>query len=223
MIIGLIGGVTANAAAHIYEKICEIHRESTNEFPEIIIHSIKCSQEDENRFMNQKDEDIINVFKERIKRSCEIFKKSKVSTAVICCNTLSDLFENVAKEFEFEKILTPINCSRKKLLELNKRKPLILGTKYTINKELISKDGITQTQLSEDEKNNIQEFISSKINSEEKDEDALSIIIKEHSNEVDSIVISCTDLTKETITEKTSLEVIDSTEELIKCCINALR
>ncbi len=215
------GGVSAYSSAELYREICYRYREKTKKFPEIVMYSIEVSEEEEKRFQLERDKEIVSVFEGKLRSACKAFKELNVDTVAIDCDTLSNVFEAIAKEYGFANILTPVNCMRKRLAKEKKKRPIVLGTDYTVKNGLFIGNSITQVKLHPDDQESVQKFITSKINSTSIEKDSLLRVLNKYSS-MDSIIIGCTDISLEDLSGFASVPVFDSTTELISCCLDAL-
>lgn len=206
MKLGIIGGVSPFAFSSFYNCLCEEYRKKTGYYPDILIYSIKVSIAEEQEFLQNKvSNKTMSSIKSEIKKACKIFKNNNIDTVTICCNTLSSIFCEIAKEYKFKNIITPVNSVSNYLK--NNGRSLLLATGYT-NNQMLYKNVL---KISEEDQGVIEDFLREKINFN-KSVINIDEILKKY--EYDEIVLACTDINKNDLSVKKN--VIDSNECLIK-------
>lgn len=223
MKIGIIGGVSPFAFSVYYNDLCEKYRKQTNGiYPQLLIYSIRVTEQQESNFIRGTvSERIKQEIKEELKEGCKIFKQNGIDTVVICCNTLSEIFYDVAKLYEFKNIITPVDCIRAYVKSKKMKKILLFATKYTNDNLYKDMSNIIKLEISEQIE--LEKYISNKINGNHSNNKILERIIEKYSKEVDSVILGCTDIEKNAIKSFRNIEVIDSTEIMINQTLEKMR
>lgn len=215
MKIGIIGGVSPFAFSVYYNELCEKYRKLTNGmYPQLLIYSIAVSQKQEEDFLNGNvSKTIKSEIEQELKIGCNIFKKNDIETVVICCNTLSNIFYDVAKSYGFKNIITPVDSIRDYIKRKELTQTLLFATKYT--NDNLYQDIANLVKLEISEQNEVDKFISNKINGNYGNNQKLEKIIEKYSNKIDSVILGCTDIEKKDIKKFDNIEIIDSIKIMI--------
>ena len=210
MKIGIIGGVSPAAYTNIYSSLCYKYRTITGYYPEIISYSIEISQTEEKNFIenNLNSSGIANI-QQSLRKACKLFYENGVGIVTICCNTLSNVFFDIANEYGFQYIITPV-LAVNNFLAGNNTRNLLISTKYTSNNNLFT-NVIT---LSQEEQKMVDCFICDKANGKGNSKYINEIVEK---YDVDLVVLGCTDVEEKDI--KTKKRIIDSNELLVNECL----
>jgi len=213
MKVGIIGGVSPFACSNFYNSFCERYRKKNNFYPNLLIYSIKVSLAQEEEFLyNNVSDSTLNNIKSEIDKACLFFKKNDIEIVTICCNTLSNIFYEIASKYNFKLILTPVNSVNNYIVKNNK-KGLLLSTSFTSNQQLYKN---VETLTEEDQKV-LYQFLKNKINTNYS-EIKINDFLKKYN--FDFIILGCTDITKNDISLNTI--IIDSNECLLKDLLIAL-
>jgi len=208
MKIGIIGGVSPNACSIFYNDLCKKYRDRNFSYPELLIYSIKITKEIEDQFINNNITEVaLQNVKFEINNACIFFEKNAIECVTICCNTLSDIFYNIARNYKFKLIITPVIAVHKRLQETPY---LILGTRYTNDKlyaDALHLDDYDQTLLDY--------YLQDNINMKNPKIDINDILNKYN---CENIVLGCTDIKKQDlITQK---KIIDPSDYLLEKLIS---
>ena len=204
MKIGIIGGVSPYACSKFYNNLCHEYRKKTGCYPELLIYSIFVSKTQESEFINNNlSINTIDKIVVEINKACLLFKENNIETVTICCNTLSNIFEEVAKKYDFKNIITPANSIKQ---YVNFQKCLVLSTEYT-NYNIYT----NFIKLNKDDQLKLKKFIEDKINDDFSNIDLNKII---ESYDYDCIILGCTDINKNDL--KTNKLIIDSNDCLLQ-------
>lgn len=206
MKLGIIGGVSPFSCSNFYNSLCEKYREKTGFYPELLIYSIKVSFSQEKEFLyNKVSEKTLNSLKLEIDKACVFFEKNNIEIVTICCNTLSNIFLEIASNYDFKIILTPVASVNKYICQ-NSKNGLLLSTGFTSNQNLYKNVSV----LTKEDQQLLFKFLEDKINTNHS-QIKINEFLKKY--EFDFILLGCTDLHKEDISLNTI--VIDSNEFLL--------
>ena len=210
MKLGIIGGVSPYASSKFYNQLCEEYRSITSNYPSILIYSLQVSIKQEKEFLtNHVNVDTINNLKRQIDKACKIFKDNEIDIVIICCNTLSTIFSDIAKNYGFKNIMTPVQS----LSNHGNNRCLLLATSYTNDKNLYK----NFMRIDKQDQIILEKFIEEKIN-RNNSKINLDNIIKKY--DCDTVALGCTDISKEDI--KTSKQIIDSSRCLLNDVLKAI-
>lgn len=212
MKLGIVGGVSPYASSSFYNSICECFRDKYLYYPSILIYSIQVSIDQEEHFLNNNvDHETMLRIREELHRACEIFMKNEVKNVVICCNTLSLIFTEIAEKYNFDNILTPVSSLNK--YSLDNSNCLLLATGYTLGKNLYR--GFLN--LSAKDQLLLERFIHDKINKNYSNIN-LDDILSNYS--FDSLALGCTDIRKDDISK--DVKVVDAMQCLIHDALDVI-
>lgn len=212
MKIGIVGGVSPYAYASFYTRLCDEYRRMYHKYPQILSYSVEVSETQEIEFFsNNTSIKTLDHLTNELNKACLIFKQNNIKVVTICCNTLSNLFFEIASKYNFEKILTPVNAVDEYLKKNNIVLPLLLATSFSVDNDLYK--GVMK--LSKDDQNFVDEFITNKVNNVKSKID-INNIIKKYSNS--NVVLGCTDIISSDI--NCSVNSIDSVNCLLISCLN---
>lgn len=216
MRLGLIGGVSPFAYTKIYNCVCKKFREKHGIFPMITSVSIPAPLEMEDEFLVAEPSEItLQRIEAMLNDAFTILKSARVEAVGLCCNTLTDIFLRVGKQFAFKKMFTPYMLLNE-TVEWN-NKILLLGTGYTYQKLYGKTLPICISDL-----NLIKEYLTSNINGEFLHENGLDAVIDKYYDKVESIVLACTDIDKKCISNRYHKKIIDSNSLFINACLDIL-
>lgn len=220
MKLGLIGGVSPYAYADIYLRICDTYRQSSGAYPEIVSISLYVTEQEEKLFMaNSVDDSLRETFVHRIRSACCAFRECGIQAVGICCNTLSALFLEICKEFDFDVVYTPLSLVvEDSATRLMGQKCLVIASGYTY--ELLQ--DINAIDFSEQEVAYIEHFLLNQINGKSKYDNVFLNLIERYYDIVDAILLVCTDVTVESIAPEYRAKVIDSVKLFCDKCITVL-
>lgn len=223
MKVGLIGGVSPFAFSQFYNILCEKYREiSKGIYPELIIYSIKVTDEQETAFLeNNINKKIQDEIENEIEKACNLFKDNEIETVVICCNTLSNIFYNIARKYSFKNIITPVNSVISYIEEIDLKKTLLLATGYTNNNLYLELDSIIH--LNDSEQKVVEDFIKNKINNIKDKKLEFNEIINSYNSKIDSIILGCTDIEKGDLDNENQIKILDSVELMINKILKLMR
>ena len=216
MKLGLVGGVSPFAFAEIYCDICKNYRNLYGEYPQIVVYSVKCSKEDEDDFLCNKEQKSENIINE-LKSACEFFSKNGVEIVGICCNTLSNIFESVAEEYCFKRILTPVNAVLNNVKNHNDY--FVFATRFTCESKLY---GENVKYLSNENQLIVDKILSDKIDGKEdvNVNKNLQDIAKE--NNISNVILGCTDFCANDFMG-CNVNILDSSKLFADECIKVLK
>lgn len=223
MKVGIIGGVSPFAFSQFYNMLCDKYRERTKGiYPELLIYSIKVSEDQENAFLeNNIDNSVQKGIENEIEKACKLFEENKVETVVICCNTLSNIFYNIASRYNFKNIITPVNSVISYIREVDLRNTLLLATGYTNHNLYLELDSIIH--LNEYEQKIIEEFIRNKISNKKDKIAEFNEIINRYKQKIDSIILGCTDIEKQDLNNINEIKILDSVDLMINKTLKFMR
>ena len=197
--IGLIGGLGPEATVDYYNEIHNLFKkENTNlNYPEIIIYSVNMAH-----FLGlldqQKNEEATNYLVERINK----LKAAGADFAAITANTPHVLYPSISKAAELPTI-SIVEATRREASRLGISKPALFGTGFTMNADFYQKEfsKFNMDIIIPDEKDRV--MINTKlfteielgIFKEETRQELLNLVKKMiHENEVDGLILGCTEL-----------------------------
>lgn len=222
--IGLIGGIGPYGTMRYYNELMYAYKSIKEEFPSLLIDSIPMSKEIEEDFISDGNDVSRSRVIQMIKNSCEIFSRLEVEAVAIACNTLSPIFLEVSREFNFKKNFTPVGSVLKRMKIDQKHHPLILASNFTIQQNLYANENTHPVKLNISEQNFVNEKIHIFLGNQEKQNIPFPLDIQNLSkHEYDSIIIGCTDLPLNIISnfdvpcyDSISCLIQDSLEYLLK-------
>lgn len=216
MKLGLVGGVSPFAFCDIYSKICMDYRELSLEYPEIVVFSVRCSVKDELNYIGEGVKGESAIENELIK-ACEFFAKNNIEIVGICCNSLSNDFKKIAQNFNFKKILTPIDSTIEQI-DFSK-KYYVFGTNYTSTNRLY---GDNVNYLNESDQKIVNEILLSKTSGVFSS--VINNRIKEivNRNKIANIILGCTDFIKDDFIDS-GVNILDASTLFIKKCVEVLK
>lgn len=218
---GIIGGVSPEAYAKFYSKLCYEFRKREKFFPEVLSYSISVSSDMEREFIAKKPtEQTIAFIKKQIIYACSLFRYNEVDAVAICCNSLSVMFESIAQEYGFCHILTPLKSVLDDMKKENITHPLVLGSNAT---ESYVKEAYEKIpSLSRNDQYILTDIINELINNPLKKQNLsfeLNTLISKYRYDFDGIILACTDLNKELINNEYKSITIDSNNSLLNACL----
>ncbi len=223
MKLGLIGGVSPYACSGIYNKLCSAYKLTHNKFPEIVIYSVPCKEEDEQFFLQQGGQDSSEKVErgtifDSIEKACVFFKENDFDAVGLCCNTLSPQFSVIADRFRFKAVISPTSATLD-LIGENASEWWVLGSRYTCTNKLYGRD---VSYLSDSDQAIIDNILMQKVcrteivqNVKEK----LRHIIA--ANNMKNIVLGCTDLTVDDFEDR-RINFADSSMCFVSKCLEVL-
>ncbi|NCB48389.1 MAG: hypothetical protein EOM55_02010 [Clostridia bacterium] len=214
--LGLIGGVSPFAFSEIYNGICKRYRSIHDEYPHLIIYSVRCSISDEQHYIENTKLNNENILNE-LKNACEFFSKNGINNIGICCNTLSNVFKEIATPYNFNRTLTPIDAVLNKIK--NPQSYFVFATRFTCDSHLF---GHNVKYLESEDQKIIDSLLSIKIRGSElkKTNKKINSIVCKY--DIKNIILGCTDFNKKDFSFlKTN--IIDSSEIFIDECIEVLK
>lgn len=223
MKIGIIGGVSPFAFSQFYNMLCEKYRKiSKGIYPELLIYSIQVSDKQENAFLeNNINKEIQSELEKEIEKACNLFQDNKIETIIICCNTLSNIFYNIANKYDFKNIITPVNSVISYIEEVEFKNTLLLATGYTNKNLYLELDSIIH--LNEAEQKVVEDFIKNKINNIRDKKKEFNEIINNYNSSIDSIILGCTDIEKGDLDNIDKIKILDSVELMINKTLKIMR
>lgn len=135
--IGIIGGIGPESTVEYYRLLIKLYRErlDTNQYPEIIIHSINMT-EMLNCVFNNRLDDLV----EFLKRKINTLEKSDVDYIVLASNTPHLVFDKLSESVNTEMI-SIVEETSKAIKKTGFEKVGLLGTKSTMSKGFYQKSG----------------------------------------------------------------------------------
>lgn len=133
--IGIIGGIGPESTIEYYRLLIKLFRErlKTNQYPEILIHSIDMTKILEYVTNNQLEE-LVEFLKTKIK----VLEKANVDYIALASNTPHLVFEQLAKSVDTEMI-SIVEETSKAIKKERIEKVGLLGTKSTMSKGFYQK------------------------------------------------------------------------------------
>lgn len=217
MKVGLIGGVSPFAFSVFYNDLCEKYRKQTKgTYPDLLIYSVKVRQEVEEAFLYDRvAKEIQEEIEQEFHKACQIFVENHIEIVGECCNTLSQIFYNVAKNYSFQEIITPVNSVDIYLEENQIKNSLLLATQYT-NRHLYQNHKIHK--LKKQEQTVVDQYIYEKINLLQGERKKFMNLLKKYERK--TIILGCTDINQKDIPKYQEGYVIDSikvmTDQILK-------
>jgi len=135
--IGIIGGIGPESTIEYYRLIIKLFREklSTNQYPEMLLHSINMTEMLDLVFKNELDELV-----EFLKIKIQILEESNVEYVALASNTPHLVFDKLANSVSV-KMISIVEETCKSISETGLKKVGLLGTKSTMSKGFYQKTG----------------------------------------------------------------------------------
>ena len=135
--IGIIGGIGPESTIEYYRLLIKTFRErlNTNQYPEILLHSVDMTEMLNYVFTNQLDE-LVEFLKSKIK----ILEKSNVDYIALASNTPHLVFEKLQESVNV-KMISIVEETCKAISKSGIMKVGLLGTKSTMSKGFYQKVG----------------------------------------------------------------------------------
>jgi aspartate racemase len=135
--IGIIGGIGPESTVEYYRLLIKTFRErlNTNQYPEILLHSIDMTEMLNYVFTNQLD-DLVEFLKSKI----QTLEKSNVDYIALASNTPHLVFEKLQESVNV-KMISIVEETCKVISKSGIKKVGLLGTKSTMSKGFYQKVG----------------------------------------------------------------------------------
>jgi aspartate racemase len=135
--IGIIGGIGPESTVEYYRLLIKTFRErlDTNQYPEILIHSVDMTEMLNYVFNNQLDE-LVEFLKKKIK----VLEKSGVDYIALASNTPHLVFDKLSESVN-TKMISIVEETSKAIKNTGIKKVGLLGTKSTMSKGFYQKAG----------------------------------------------------------------------------------
>ena len=212
---GLIGGLGPASTLDYYREIIEGCMKKTGDgnYPEIIINSINMTE-----IMSDIADDHWNKVADRLVKSVKELAGGGAEFAAIASNTPHIVFDRVSERSPIPLIsIVQETCA--KIIQMRVKKPLIIGTLFTMREKLYSgvleRQGINPVEITDEEQEIIYSLFYPNLENgvliEEDKRRMLALvngIICERS--ADSLVLACTELPLMIKPEDIKMPVIDT-------------
>jgi aspartate racemase len=224
--LGIIGGLGPKATTMFYLSIIDKIKNQTNgRLPNIIIYSVPMHPEIENAFIqgldfNEHPQFLLEV-KTILQSAAEFFLYNRISTVVIACNTLQDIFDEICQQRNLRH-LHMIDSTVQKCIDAGHKRSLIVGTTTTYKSEIygsrLKNANIEYKYPNKKQQKVIEEFLRGILHFDfSKNLDIeFKKAVTEASFDCDSIIIACTDLTGFITNDWVTIDIEDSINELSK-------
>jgi len=196
--IGIIGGLGPEATIDYYRIIIELYREKQNgNFPEVIIHSLSMNEFSD--MLKKKEQNKIISW---LTNAVKSLQSAGADFAIIASNTPHFVFDEV-KALSPIPLLSIVEETCKKALNLGLKKIGLMGTKITMNtdfyQKVFSKEGISIVVPNGQEQNYIQQKLWTEIMFNKIIEDTRQELLKIVKRMIDSasiqgMIVGCTEL-----------------------------
>ncbi len=216
--LAILGGMGPLATTIFYEKI--INNTLANKDQEHINTLISSNTSIVDRtdlILNNKDK---NILLNSIKEDLKLFEMANVSRIAIPCNTFHYFYDDVQKLTPI-KIINMIEETMKKISQNKGKNIVVLGTKGTIDGKVYNKYSekynLNIIGLDKSVKHSLMEIIYNIKSTNSRDSKEFNNIIRDYKNQnIDFIVIACTELSCVVLDEDLKPYVIDSLDVLAK-------
>ncbi|MCD6573539.1 MAG: amino acid racemase [Thermoplasmata archaeon] len=207
--IGVVGGLSPESTILYYNHIVKRYYEikGNYNFPEIIIYSLSFGKFSEAVKRKNAPEEIL--------KALEALKKAGADFAIISANTPHIFFDEIADASPLP-VISIIDATIEKAKEYGLRKLLLLGTIFTMESEYFKneyeKNGIEIVVPSKEERKVVNEIIFNELAKgivKEKSRKRLLEIVESY-NEVDGIILGCTELPLILQQEHVSKKLLDT-------------
>ena len=135
--VGIIGGIGPESTIEYYRLILKLYQErlSTNQYPEILLHSINMTKMLSFVFKDELD-NLIEFLKERV----QLLENSNVEYVALASNTPHLVFDQLANSVNV-KMISIVEETCKSISKSGLKKVGLLGTKSTMSKGFYQKTG----------------------------------------------------------------------------------
>lgn len=223
--LGVIGGLGPEAGAKFCLNINKKFKLKKKCQPHIILDNLPITEESEKRLINGgPSKEHLDLLLNSINR----LNKLNVDLIVIACNTVH-IFIDKLRENSKIKMLSIIDETVKKCIDLNLKKVGILGSAMTINSKLyetkLLKNDVGVVIPSATEQIFVNEFILKIINNEltKKDKEKMIDVVNGLKREgAQGIILGCTELPLIMQNMVLEISLINATQILEDSCVDAL-
>lgn len=215
--VGLITGLGPASTIDYYLGIINGFREIKNNgsYPEIAMFNV-----DMNRMFEYTKAGDYQSITDYLAESVERLKASGATAAVICCNTLHIVFDQLVKKSSLP-LLSIVNATCREIKRRNFKKVLLLGTIFTMNSEMYPKvletEGVETILPDKAQREQIQSIIFPELEegivNQTKKIELISIAEKIIRHErVEAVILGCTELPIMIKPGDLSVELLNTTE-----------
>lgn len=209
--IGILGGISLASTIQYYKTITDLYYERDKDYyyPEIVIKSL-----DFQYFTDLENERKTEEYIDYIVKGIKSLESAGADFAIMAANSPHSVFDKVVEKVELP-IISIVETTAKKAVELNLKKVLLTGIKYTMQGRFYQ-DGlekydievITPTENHQDEINSIifQELVINRFS--EKTRSRMLEIISSYN--VEGVILGCTELPLLLNQEHSHLKLLDT-------------
>ncbi len=227
--IGIVGGIGPDSTLYYYQHIINSFRPTYNEtgYPEMIIESLNLRQ-----LISIIEMDNWTEVARIIASKFEVLKSAGAEIGIIASNTPHKVFNEIASSTSLS-LISIVTATTESLYQNNLRKPLLLGTKYTMQstyyQDELSMKGITSITPKDSDQNYIQDKLLSEIEFgviKKSTHKKFIEIIEDNisANNIDSVILGCTELPLIISEDDIDLPCIDTAiihvDKVIEYCRN---
>ena len=193
--IGILGGISLASTIQYYRTITEMYYEKYSDYyyPEILINSL-----DFQYFTDLENEGRTKEYIEYIVKGINSLKNAGAEFVIMAANSPHSVFHQVNHQVN-TPMISIVDITAKKAIELNLKKVLLTGIKYTMQstfyQDRFKASGIVVITPTEEHQNEINsiifdELVVQKITQETRER--FKKIIKQY--DVDGVILGCTEL-----------------------------
>lgn len=209
--IGILGGISYESTIKYYDLILCKYYEKFNDYnyPEIIIFSLNFQKVIDHEKSGEKEEYIRYLMS-----GINALENGEVSFIIMSANSVHSVYEELQELSEIP-ILSIVKATAEKANQLNMKKLLLLGIKYTMQSTFYQgyckKLGIEVITPSNDDQNTIDKIIFDELVigffKQESKQKLLQII---ENYEVDGVILGCTELPLILTQNDTKIKLLDT-------------
>lgn len=209
--IGILGGISLASTIQYYKLITDLYYEQCKDYyyPEINIKSL-----DFQYFTDLEDEKRTDEYIDYIIKGINSLKAAGSDFVIMAANSPHSVYPQVADKIDIPMI-SIVETTAKKAIELNLKKVLLTGIKYTMQESFyqngFNKHGIkviTPNEIHQDEINDIifKELVINKIS----DKTRLRMLEIINSYDVEGVILGCTELPLLLQQKHSNLKLLDT-------------
>ncbi|MFC2152772.1 aspartate/glutamate racemase family protein [Bacteroidota bacterium] len=219
--IGIVGGVSPQSSALFYKAIIEKHYQKYKDhhYPEIIMFSVDFGKIKD----LQKHNDSSDYIQEFV-NAINSLERAGADFAVIASNTPHRVFSEIYQKTSL-KLLSIVDSTASHAIKNDYNKLLLLGTVYTMKEEfyrngLLAK-GIQAVVPDNEEQEIINNIIFNELVVGDVEQNSKNAVLKIiHKNDVDAVILGCTELSLLITNRDTNVPLIDTTDVHAEATLN---
>jgi len=209
--IGILGGISLASTIQYYKTITDLYYEKYSDYyyPEILINSL-----DFQYFTDLENEGKTNEYIEYIEKGINSLKNAGADFVIMAANSPHSVFNQVNQQVDISMI-SIIDTTVQKAIELNLKKILLTGIKYTMQSSFyqdgFKEKGIEVVTPSEEHQNEINSIIFNELvvdNISQETRIRFKKIIGQY--DVDGVILGCTELPLLLKQHDTDLNLLDT-------------